>query len=229
MGLVTMGWLVMRRVALVVAIASLVAMRRLVGCMGCMVTVAMAVIFLLSVSVALFNCASGAHVAVCNIGDGMAPATILVTTLILVEDSEIAFLVLGLFVAVTVTMTMILLLVTVSMAAFLDCAGGTHVTVGDVGCGVAPATVSVVFIVLIEDSAIRFIRALAKCARGEVLVKAVVLVGRLLVIGVTVAVRSGTMGGVGGVSRVGVCSGLRVVAVSQGAGSLSCGLAKLAE
>ena len=192
----------------------------------------MTVIFLLSVSVALFNCASGAHVAVCNIGDGMAPATILVTTLILVEDSEIAFLVLGLFVAVTVTMTVtvIFLLVTVTMAAFLDCAGGAHVAVGDVGDGVAPATVSVVSIVLIEDSAIRFIRALARRARGEVLVKAERLVGLLLVIGgVTVAVRSVTMGGVGGVSFMAVRGWLLVVAVRQGAGSFSGGLAKLAE
>ena len=194
-------------------------------------TVAMAMIFLLSVSVALFNGASSAHVAVGDIGDGMAPATILVTTLVLVEDSEIAFLVLGLFVAVTMTVTMsvILLLVTVTMAAFLDSASGAHVAVGDVGDCVAPATVSVVSIVLIEDSAIRFILALARRAGGQVLVNAVGLVGLLLVIGVAVAVRSVTMGGVAGVRGVAVSGGRLVLAVSQGAGRPAGGLAKLAE
>ena len=201
---------------------SVVSIGLLLVAMVSTVTVAMAVIFLIiTVSVALFNGSSGAHVAVGNVSDSVAPATVLVTALVLVKDCEIAFLVLrlGMAVPVAVTVTVILLLVVVTMAvaALLNGTSGAHLAVGNVSDSVAPATVSVVSIVFIEDGAIRFSLALSGMAEGEVLIEAVGLVGLVLVIG-GMAVRSVTMGVVRGVA-VGVGRG--VLAVTQGARGLN--------
>ena len=197
---------------------SVVSIGLLLVAMVSTVTVAMAVIFLIiTVSVALFNGSSGAHVAVGNVSDSVAPATVLVTALVLVKDCEIAFLVLRLGMAVPVTVILLLVVVTMAVAALLNGTSGAHVAVGNVSDSVAPATVSVVSIVFIEDGAIRFSLALSGMAEGEVLIEAVGLVGLVLVIG-GMAVRSVTMGVVRGVA---VGLGRGVLAVRQGARRLN--------
>ena len=156
--------------------------------------VAMAVTFLfVSVSVtSLLNGASTSKDLVSGVSGGMAPATISVNLVVLIEDSEVTLLVLG---SVIVAMTVALRLGGVAVTLF-DGASSAHVRVGFVGEGVAPAAISVLFIVLVEDGAVRSGVAIALTTVADVqsLVQTVARVA-LAALGVVVVAVSGSGNG----------------------------------
>lgn len=150
--------------------------------------VAMAMTFLfVSVSVtSLLNGASTSKDLVSGVSAGMAPATISVNLVVLIEDSEVTMIVLG---SVTVAMTVALWLGGVAVTLF-DGASSAHVRVGFVGEGVAPAAISVLFIVLVEDGAVRsgVAVALATVADVQSLVQTVSIVALAALGDVAVAI-----------------------------------------
>ena len=156
--------------------------------------VAMAVTFLfVSVSVtSLLNGASTSKDLVSGVSGGMAPATISVNLVVLIEDSEVTLLVLG---SVIVAMTVALRLGGVAVTLF-DGASSAHVRVSFVGEGVAPAAISVLFIVLVEDGAVRSGVAIALTTVADVqsLVQTVARVA-LAALGVVVVAVSGSGNG----------------------------------
>lgn len=158
--------------------------------------VAMAVTFLfVSVSVSVTSLLNGASTSkdlVSGVSGGMAPATISVNLVVLIEDSEVTLLVLG---SVIVAMTVALRLGGVAVTLF-DGASSAHVRVSFVGEGVAPAAISVLFIVLVEDGAVRSGVAIALTTVADVqsLVQTVARVA-LAALGVVVVVVSGSGNG----------------------------------
>ena len=161
--------------------------------------VAMTVTFLF-VCVSVTSPLNGAGTSkelVSGVSGGMAPATISVNLVELIEDSKVAAKIfLG-----SVTMTVALWLGGVAVTLF-DGASSAHVRVGFVGEGVAPAAISVLFIVLIEDGAVRsgVAVALATVADVESLVQTIARVALAAFVIVVVAIRGSGNGTSGALS-----------------------------
>ena len=158
--------------------------------------VAMAVTFLfVCVPVSVTSPLNGAGTSedlVSGVSGGVAPATISVNLVVLIEHSEVTLLVLG---SVIVAMTMALRLGGVAVTLF-DGASSAHVRVGFVSEGVAPAAISVNLIVLVEDGAVRsrVAVALATVANVQSLVQTIARVA-LAALGVVVVAISGSGNG----------------------------------
>ena len=156
-------------------------------------TVPMILLLVTVTMTTLFDGASTSEVGVSGVGGGVTPATISVNLVVLIEDCEVTLLILLVAVSVTMTtVTVVLLLVAVAMT-LLNGASSAHVRVCSIGESVAPASVSVVAIVLVEDGAIRggvAAVALTVVAKADLLVDSVARVG-LAALGVIVVVVSG--------------------------------------